>query len=422
MLVNPSIYNNLGRFTNNYDLLTLQKKSGSASYTAKLTGYPYKNSLTEQINQQAFQKLSDFDNNFRFDLKSVLNSVKQMSNAKSDIYNSRNAVENSKAFDVSTKDGAALGKQTLKISQLATAQKNTSVAKAQNEVFDQTTNGTLSIKQNGKTQTFNLSMKEGETVEDSYLRMAKTINQGQTGVKAEVKTDENGYSRLNLTSTQTGTESTFEVSGTMAEELKLNDNQEDATNMNYELNGKAATAQTNQLKLEDGKINIAVKATNTAAETFDIEASSKGLVDTLKAFATSFNKFVEDNKGNDNPMAKSITKQLTNTVRKALDKMDIEGLNTNSDGQVVIDEAKLTKGLESNIEQVKESLSKFDSFASNLTRKTEQVLKMPLYDISPDFTNHRIPIKPYMYNYDAQSALNNISQISNPGTIMDVRI
>ena len=115
-------------------------------------------------------------------------------------------------------------------------------------------------------------------------------------------------------------------------------------------------------------------------------------------------------------------KQMSNTIKKSLDKMDIAGLSTNSDGKIVIDESKLTKGLEGNVEKVKETLTKFDSFASNITRKTDQVLTTPLANIAPDFTNNRLPIKPYLFNYNAQSFLDNISQLTNPGYIMDVRI
>ena len=277
MLVNPSIYNNLGRFTSNYDLLSIQRRSGSSTpYASKAAGYPYKNSLTDQINRQAYQQVSSFDTNFRTEVKNINAFAKMMSNTKSTIYNARTAVETSKSFDVSAKDGATLGQQSLKVTQLASAQKNTSAARAQNEVLTNDFEGTLNIKQNGKTQTFNLSLKAGETAGDGYLRIAKTINQGQTGVKAEVKTDENGYARLSLTSAQTGKASSFEVTGTMADELKLNDKQEDAKNLNYEANGVKGEAETNQLSLDKGKITVDVKAVNTEAESFKIETSSRG--------------------------------------------------------------------------------------------------------------------------------------------------
>lgn len=422
MLVNPSIYNVLGRFTSNYDLMTLERRNGSSANTSKLTGFPYKNSLSDQFNQQAYQKLNAFDTNFKPDIKSMFNTLKLLSNNKSAVYDDRKAVEQSKAFDVSTTDGATLGKQTLKVSQIATAQKNVSVAKVQTDVMTSDTTGNLSIKQNGKTQTINFTLKQGETNEAGYIRLAKTINQSKMGVTAEVKTDETGYSKLTLTSNQTGKASAFEVSGTLADELKLADTQEDAKNMTYELNGKAGESETNQLSLEKGKINVKVTATNTEAETFDIQASSATLVSTLKDFATSFNKFVDDNKDSNNPMTKSIVKQFTNTVTKALDKLEIDGFSTNSDGKIVVDDQKLSKGLEGRVDSLKNELSKFDSFASNLVRKTDQILKMPLSDLSPDLSTSKMPIKAFMYNYTAQSALNNIAQMTNPGNIMDILI
>ncbi len=422
MLVNPSIYNNLGRFTSNYDLLTLQKKSGSTAYSSKPTGYPYKNSIADQINSKAFQQVSSFASTFKEDVKNINAFAQMMSNTKSPIYNARTAVQNSTAFNITAKDGAKIGKQTFKATQLATSQKNTSAARPQNEVLSANLDGDLKITQNGKSQTFNLSLKAGETVGDGYLRIADTINKEQTGVKAEVKTDENGYSKLSLTATETGKGNAFEVSGTFADALNLKDNQEDAQNMTYELNGVQGESETNQLSVDKGNLIIDAKKVSTETETFEVKTSNSGLVNTLKDFASAFNKFVDDNADNTNPMTKAIVKQMSNSVRKSFDKLKIEGLSITNEGKINIDETKLTKGLEGKVDQVKESLSKFDSFASDLTRKTEQVLKMPLYNVSPDFTNNSAPVNPYIYNYNAQYALNNISQMTNPGYIMDVRI
>lgn len=419
MLVNPSIYNNMGRFTSNYDLMSLQRKSGNPTATSPFSGFPYKNSLTEKINQQTFQQISNFDFNFKTDLKSIANTVKALANGKSNIYDDRKAVEQSKAFDVSAEIGATIGKQSLKVTQLATAQKNTSLAKAQNDTFASDAAKSLTIKQNGKSNTIDFSFKANETAADGYLRLSKTINQSKIGVTAEVKTDETGYARLSITSKETGKASNFEVSGTMAEELKLNDNKQDAQNMTYELNGKAAESESNQLSLEKGKVLIDVKATNTAAEDFSIEASSKSLVSTLKDFATAFNKFVADNKNSTNPMTKSLVNQFSNTVAKSLDKLGVDGLQT-SNGQIVLDESKLNKSLENRFDAVKNELTKFDSFATSLSRKTDQVLKMPLNEITPDFSEKESSAKAFIYNYTAQSALSTLSQMNSPGSIMDV--
>lgn len=429
MLVNPSIYNQTGKYTSNYDLLTLERRNGIAS--SKIGNpydYPYKNSLTEQINQAKYKSISQFANNFRTDLTTVLSTVKLLSNKKSTVYDDRKAVETSKAFDVKASEGAAIGKQDLKVSQIATAQVNTSAFKPKNAVFQEDLNGQLTLSKNGKSKTLDFTLKKGETTEEGYLRLSKIINQSKIGVTAEVKTDAMGYTALQITSNETGKDAAFKLSGSLSEDLDLNSKQVDGQNMTYELNGKKGESANNQLQLEEGKVTIDVKAVNTEAETFEIKESTESLADTLKDFATAINQFVENQKDSDNPAMQAVLKQLTNTVKKSLDQMDLEGIQMDQKGHMTVDETTLSKELETKGDTVKEALTSFDGFAANLTRKTEQLLKSPLGDLTPKINssseNRTIGdyLKTYMYNYSAQSMITNINQLNGAGSILDVRI
>lgn len=429
MLVNPSIYNNTGTYTSNYDLLTLEKRTGVASAKAKNTlGYPYKNSLTEQINQAKYDTISKFATDFRADIGTVLSTVKLLSNKKSTVYDDRKAVEKSKAFDVKAKDGATIGSQNLKVSQLATAQVNSTALKSKNTLFEEDFNGQLNINKDGKNKTIDFTLKKGESREDGYLRLAKTINQTDAGVKAEVKTDEMGYASLNVTSKETGKDKGFELSGTLANELDLNNKITKGTNLNYELNGKKGESDSNQLKLENGKIEVDVKGTNESAETFEIQASSNSLVDTMKNFAASMNQFTESQKNSDNPAMQSVVRQFTNTVKASLSKMNLEGIQMDKNGKIQVDEAKLSKELDGKVGDVKDALTNFDSFASSLTRKSEQLLNSPLGDLVPRTAGNTgnktlgSSLKAYMYNYSAQSIITNINQLNGTGSVMDIRI
>lgn len=421
MLVNPSIYNFLGRYNSNYDLRTLEKQNSYTS-SSKSSGQTYKNSLTELINRSSLQKVSSFAASFKSDLNNLSEQAKKLAKQDSGVYDSRKAIEQSSAFDVSVKDGAKVGQFAFKVNQLATAQTNKSDSKAANAQIAENFSGTLNIKQNGKTTKLDLSLKSGETVAESYLRVAKEINNANTGVKASVVTDKQGYTQLNLTSKETGKSAAFEVSGSFADELKLNQNQENAQNLEYEVDGKAKESEKNEVKLDNDKVTVSAKAVNASAENVEIKSSSSSVVSSLKSFAESFNKFVNSQKNTDNPLTKSIVKQFTNTVEKSLNRMDLEGIKMDSSGNISVDESKLSKAVESDPEKVKEQLTKFDSMASNLSRKTEQVLSMPLKEVAPNYSNNNYPIKAFMYNYNATSSLNNINQLTNNGSIMDIRI
>lgn len=420
MLVNPSIYNLQGRYNNNYDLRTLEKQN---SYTAaiKAPGISYKNSLTDQINRVSLQKVSDFDSKFKTDLKALHAEAKKLSKADSGVYDSRKAVEQSSSFDIAAKDGATIGNFEVKIDQVATAQTNKSESKAASSPIAQDFSGTLEIKQGDSVKKLDLTLQEGETVSESYLRVAKQINSANTGVKASVQTDDQGYSQLVLQSKETGTSSGFEVSGTFSDQLKLGQNQSDAQNLKYQVNNEAKESQSNVVSLDKGKLTLTAKTTNEKPEEVDVEASSTSVVSSLKAFADSFNKFIADQKDTDNPLTKSIVKQFTNTVSKSLEQLNIDGIKMES-GKIAIDESKLSQAIESKGDDLKAKLTKFDSMASNLTRKTEQVLDLPLKDVSPNYSNHNYPIKAFMYNYNANFGLSNLNQLTNNGSIMDFKI
>lgn len=420
MLVNPSIYNFLGKYNSNYDLRTLEKQN---SYTSaiKAPGISYKNSLTEQINRSSLQKVSEFDASFKADLKALHSEAKKLAAADSGVYDSRKAVEQSAAFDVTAKDGATIGNFEVKIDQIATAQVNKSEAKAATSQIAQDFSGSLEIKQGQTSTKLDLSLQEGESVSESYLRIAKQINSANTGVKASVKTDDQGYSQLVLQSKETGTSAGFEVSGSFADQLKLGQNQSEAKNLKFEIDGKAQESQSNTVSLDKGKLTLTAKTVNEQAEEVDVEASSSSVVSSLKTFADSFNKFIEDQKNTDNPLTKSIIKQFTNTVSKSLDQLNLEGIELES-GKIKIDETKLSQAVESKTDDLKSKLTKFDSMASNLVRKTEQVLEMPLKDVSPNYSSHNYPIKAFMYNYNASFGLSNLNQLTNNGSILDFKI
>lgn len=423
MFVNPSIYNGLGRFNNNYDLTALARQSASSA-ASRLSGINYTNSLTQQINQLSLKRVSEFDSNFKSDLTALHQAAKNLSDKNSSVYASRAAETSSDAFTAVADSGATITKGAVEISQIAKAKSFTSESKASTSTVDSSFGGDLTIASGEKEIKIDFSAKEGETVAESYSRLSKEINAKQTEVKASVEVDkETGYASLKLQSSKTGTDNDFTVSGTLSDSLKLNQNVSQAQNMKYSYNGVSGESQSNTVNLDNGKLHLTAKTATSGIATVNVKESGSSLTDGLKAFAKAYNQFIDHQKSTDNPMTQAVMKQFQNTVSSSLDKLDIDGLSYDKDtGKIDVDEDKLNTSAAKNADSIKKTLGRFDSMASNISRKTEQVLDRPTNTYLPDYSTHNYPIKAFMYNYNSSSTLNNLNQMTNSSTILDFRI
>lgn len=422
MLVNPSIYNGLGKYNKNVELTSLERRNGPSAMTKRGEEARLRNSLTEFINAFSYRQISNFDNQFSNDLKMLNQSAKALSNTKSEVYQGRQATENASSFDVSVKAGASLGKKRFSVDALATRQSNLSSSKPAGGVLGGSGTDLLVIEQGKRKTSVKIERASTDSYEDYLNKTAKAVNDSQSGVKASVKVDALGYAQLSLESKDAGTESSFKLSGSASDNLQLNDKQTQATDLQYTLDGKSGTAKSNTLSLEDGKITLTAKALSTGEDSFEVTKSSKAIASQLKGFAEAYNRFVDNQKDNDNPLTQSIVKQLAGIVKRTVDDIGTEGIELNAQGKIAVDEAKLTASIEKNPEAVEKALTRYDSLSSAIARKTDQVQATPNYQLAPNYNNSAATIKAFMYNYTAQSTLNNINQLTYNSSMIDVKI
>lgn len=422
MLVNPSIYNGLGRYNKNVDLTSLERRNGPSAMTKKGEEARIKNSLTEFINNASYKQVSSFNAQFSSDLKALNQSAKTLSNKTSDLFSSRQVTQSSSSFDVSAKSGAALGKRSFSVNALATKQTNLSESKSSTLAMSESSKDSLVIEQGTSKTTIQVEKKSGDTYESYLGRAAKAINESQNGVKASVKVDAMGYAQLSVESKEAGTNSAFKLSGSAADALKLNDQQTAAKDMSYTLDGKEGTAKSNTLTLEDGKTTITAKAVSTESQSFEVTKSSSALTSSLKSFADAFNRFVDNQSGNDNPLSKSIVKQLSGIAKRTVENIGVEGISVNDQGKIAIDESKLNASIKENPDAVEKALTRYDSLSSAIARKTDQIQSVPSFQLAPNFNQNAFPVKAFIYNYTQQSTLSNINQLTSGSSMIDIRI
>lgn len=419
MLINPSIYNVSGRLNNNYDPFSDRRYTAS---TFKTGNFNITNSLTSSINQAMNNAVSNFSSQFNASLKGLNKAANALSDSKGQAFQGRTVENASKAFTVSAAAGAKMGANALTVSQVATKQKNTSAAVAGNEVGFSNAKFSLTVEKEGKSKTIDLTVKTGESNSAAMERFAKTINESDAGVTAKVSQDQYGYAKLELESNTTGKDKGFKVSGTLADTFKLNDNQTAGQDLVYELNGTKGTQASNTITTADKKTTINVKGTTEGAQTFTVKEDTKGMAEAVKAFANAYNEFVDATTNNNNPLVQSMAKQFKNVINKSLDKMGIEGVTLSSDGKMAVNETELNQSLQNNYDEVKNAMMKFDSFTNTIERRTETVLKSPVSNYMPEMESRRTAVKPFIYNYDKLSALNNLNNFGTQGSIIDISL
>lgn len=419
MIVNPSIYNGTGRLNYNYDPFAERRNTSLATKTNK-SGYT--NSLTNSINQAMNSAISKFSSNFQASLSGLKNATKNLNNPNSNAYAGRTTTENSKSFSVEASAGAKIGSTALSVTQLASAQKNSSKAYASDSKEFENTSYKLTIKKDNTSKAFDFSVKSGETYSTAMNRFAEEINSSKSGVTAKVTQDQYGYSKLAIESNETGKNKGFELEGTFADTFKLNDNEEQGKDLEYEVDGEKKTSSKNAIELDGGKVKVKVQGTNEKAENFTVKEDSTGMTNALKDFAKAYNAFAEASKDSSNPLTQSISKQFKNTIDKSLKKMDIEGISLNSDGKMTIDETALAASVKENYDSVKDAVMKFDSFAKTIERKTDNVLSSPISKYMPNIDPRQNVVKPFIYNYDRSSTLNNLNSFTSQGSIIDITL
>lgn len=420
MLINPSVYNVSGRLNNNFDLFSTNRKATGSSSPFTVGGF--KNSLADSINQAMNNAISGFSKTFNNSIKDLKTTSKALADPKASAYAARTVDQKSSAFSVKVGDSAKLNTSSIKVSQIATAQVNTSKAFAKADTTLSGSTQTLTIKKGSTEKSFNFTIGANENNLDALNRVAKDINNAQTAVSAKVTTDDTGNSKLVLTSKETGKDKGFEVSGSLANDLELNANVKAGQDLEYELNGVKGSSAENLISQDNGKVQITVKDVTKDTESFTIKEDPKALYNAVKDFAKAYNQFIDNASENNNPMTQALKKQFQGSVSNTLKNGSLEGVTMTSEGRLEVNEKLLEKNISEDYAAIKKDLTSFSSAASKISRKTDEVLQSPTSKLYPDFANGRSGVNPFIFNYNQASQLNNLNSLLVQGGILDVRV
>lgn len=229
--------------------------------------------------------------NFTASLTNLQNAIKALSDGTAFKAHKTTISEPTVLSAVADPDARA-NNYTIEVTQLATAQKTTSVAFAGGKAAVGT--GTLTIAIGGKSMTLDVK-PPGNTLES--IRDAINKAQGNPGVTASIITGTDG-AHLTLTSASTGKQNAFTVSATGdagLSQLAFDPASDTATiaaqDAEFTIDGSTkATSPTNSVASAiDG---VTLTLTKTGTSTVDIQTDTSAVATSLNSLVTAYNQFI----------------------------------------------------------------------------------------------------------------------------------
>lgn len=263
-------------------------------------------------------------------------------------------------------DGASNGVYSISISQIAQAQVNTgnNVSGQQLSNMQQGQN-VISIKAGESTKDISFSISNGDTNEIALNKMAKAINDSKSGVKAEIVKDSANNVKLQLNAENTGAKNSFTIAdktGNAVASTGINNTTAQAKDAKFTVNNLTYTSDSNDTKIANGKVKLNLKQTTKDSVDITVKSDASKIEDKIETFVQDYNKLISDAQGSN--LGGSMINGMLRTAAKDKTKLEAIGITVNGDNTLSIDKTKLKKSIDTNIKNVRDTISGYDSIAT----------------------------------------------------------
>lgn len=316
---------------------------------------------------------SDFLKTYNSSMSSLMTSASKLRTASNSVWNSTKISASDEAvMDVEQKYRMSSNDTyEVNVKQLAAGQVNSTNSVAASETAK--TDAVFSISNAKGTKTFEVKAQDDagnfKTNEQMYQEMAAAINESGMGVKAEVSAKD-GNVQLTLSSEKTGEANAFKAEGSFAEETGLNKVSKEAQDAKYTVskNGRQAqeyTASENEVSMDFGRMSATLK--KEGKTTLEVGVDNDKVISAVKDVVNAYNSAVTMLQDNFD-RGYGVERQLGNMLRMGVAEKSLEkvGIKQDGEGQLHLDEAKLTESLKKNPGLTKELLGGSFSLAQSV--------------------------------------------------------
>mgnify|MGYP006872997508 CR=1 FL=1 len=293
---------------------------------------------------------------------------------------------------------------TLKVAQLASPQVNTG-----NYVNPRARNlftGTYSFDIDISSITYELQfqVRDNENNQDIQNRIARLINNSNTGLSAKVLTNPEGRTALELTSNMTGIgdkptifdvndDHTTDLSG-VVEAFGLNNTTQYPSNAVFELNGDMKTSSSNTFTVDkEFEIHLKDTSEDDTPVTVSMKQNMDSLVDSLHELADSYNHILSVAHNGTNTSTHRLYSDLRGIANTYTEALVNNGIDIDSEtGAITVDDEKLKEN--SSAEEMLATLKDIGKFKNALQNKASNIMLDPMEYINKSVVSYKNPARP----------------------------
>lgn len=248
----------------------------------------------------------------------------------------------------------------------------------------------------GQEKQLTVNISSTDSNKQALNKIADAVNRSDCGVKAEVK-QANTTAYLSIEGQNTGGASGFtlrDISNNLVANLNLSNKVQNAQDAVYTVNGENKQSAANQVKLDNGNVNLTLNAVTTGTDKVTVGVNYDKTVSAVRDLLASYNEINYNFRTADN-ITKRGDRLLTNIRNQfsGVRRDEFQNIGITMDrqtGNISLDTDKLAKALQSNPNNVERLLSGSTGLAKAAEKAAKTALNVPAatYFKAPNFRDH----------------------------------
>lgn len=259
---------------------------------------------------------------------------------------------------------------------------------------------------------FQFHVSHNDTNKSIQTRLANLINNSDIALSANVITDENNRTALQITSSHTGrpangSDTLFSIEGLadrtsddIVNYLGIDNTTQLSEDAVFRLNGEMLTSESNNFTLNNTfELNVKQLTEENQPVHIGFKTDTDTIADNIKSLIGQYNSMV-DTTGQyttDNRVqSHSLLKELNSTTSIFHNSLESIGLNIEDNGKISVDDSLLYQALEEDTEETVQSIF---NFKSALINKTDKILLDPMEYVNKTIVTYKNPGKTFVNPY-----------------------
>ncbi|NMM65726.1 flagellar filament capping protein FliD [Clostridium sp. P21] len=297
--------------------------------------------------------------------------------SKSGLLQSKTAISSDdKKVSASAKEGASNKTYSVEVKNIAKYQSNRS---SDVNAYDKTTfnqgDNTFTISYNGKAIDISFKVDAGDNNEKALNNMTSAVNNSNAGVKASIiKDSKTNLMYMRIDSNETGKSNSFQIVdkvGNAVSSVGVNNKIQEAADANCNINGVNYISKTNNISLDNGKVNLNLKESTESSIKIAVKNDTNKIKSGIENFLNSYNKFSSDIQNND--LDSNILKSSSSAIKRNEYRLKNIGITINEDNSLTIDKKKFNDAIENDDERVKNVFSGYTGIGNKITNAARAV-------------------------------------------------